>query len=179
MVLAGFFIPGGVSQQSLSFWDSKELFSLMPQVFFKLLLLYCLCGLFVVLCLEGWGLSFLSPFWLSRSQDGWFLRFQALSLAGCKSSQNLALLDFKARRYGDLTSPGRLPSVIAYFFPLSIPVAPSLPPRACGPLTPHCLCPSYLFLCGLFSTLSCRVFFFQSSVHFWITYMDNVCYLVV
>lgn len=152
----------------------------MPQVFCKLLLLCCyLCGLFFVLSLEGWELSLLPPFWLPQREVCWFLRFQALSLAGCKSSQNLAPPVFKARR-----SRNCLPHVDSpvwlCFSPLCIPVAPSLPPRACGPLTSHWVSALPTFF-PVASSLHFVVEFFLPvfSVHFWIIYNDNMCYLVV
>lgn len=97
------FVPGGVSQWSLSLyamlWD--EQITLPP--------VYCWCY-----AVRAWAFClavfwraetpFLMPSGLSQSWTCWFLKFQVLSLTGYKNSWNLAPFAFKDKCYGDSSS---------------------------------------------------------------------------
>ena len=127
----------------------------MSQAFFKMLLLCYIC-MGCLSCFIGKN-YFLLLSGLSQNRAWWFFKFQVLSPAVCKNSQNLSLLFFKSKCYGNLSSLCRLAGVTVFLAPLEphsflSPVAK--PMEFSSPLHLH---PSYPLWCDLFSTFCCEV----------------------
>lgn len=104
-----------------------------------------------------------------------------LSPAGCKKSQNLAPLTFKAKYFGDSSSPRGLPNVWVCFSPIFMPLV-SAPPTD-SPVSPFSsypyVYPSYPLSCGLFSTSSCGVYSASQWIIYWVYLHSSEHYIVV
>ena len=95
---------------------------------------------------------------LSQSLAHLIFELQVLSLPDCKNSQNSALLAFKAKYDGDLSSPLGLPSMIIYFCALLCATRSLFILDGHGPFCSQTASPpSYLF--GVVSSLSLVVEF--------------------
>lgn len=123
----------------------------LPQTFFRLVFLCCISmGLFIVLSVQGQGLSFLSLPCSPRAEP-----------TDCKNLQNSTPLVSKSSVTGVCLPPVgsscRLPGVrFCFLFPLRahVPLPHGDSPASPFGSQPH-LCPCYPLRCVLFSTFSC------------------------